>query len=220
MNINNDLWKVESGILKAPATILKKGVFCGSGGCFLYPDHVLRKYAKSWNKAPVTLNHPINDFYNYISVKEKPESKIGFLSDCRYENEAIKCQINITSKDPGIRQAVVECNEVSTGLFSNNAENPGKYRGKDYEACMIDIRPDHLAILSGEPGACSFADGCGIRANAENDDFCEDILYPPKMDKTGYATWQDRMRETGNIPKNETDDNPLLPPEAYKKERK
>ena len=37
--------------------------------------------------------------------------------------------------------------------------------GQAYNAIATDLKPDHLAVLLHEKGACSWEDGCGIRAN-------------------------------------------------------
>jgi hypothetical protein len=55
--------------------------------------------------------------------------------------------------------------EVSTGLFSNLEMVSGKYEGVPYNAIVRHIRPDHLALLPNEVGACSIDDGCGTMRN-------------------------------------------------------
>lgn len=61
--------------------------------------------------------------------------------------------------------------EVSTGLFldQEKALPDATYNGTPYDHVARNYRPDHLAILgidgSGEKGACSNDDGCGINVN-------------------------------------------------------
>src|SRR5690606_20175922 len=44
----------------------------------------------------------------------------------------------------------------------------GELNGKPYTAKQVNLRPDHVALLPGEVGACSIADGCGApRINSQ-----------------------------------------------------
>ena len=51
--------------------------------------------------------------------------------------------------------------EQSTGLFADLEEKEGEFDGQKYKWIARNIRPDHVAILPHEEGACSIADGCG-----------------------------------------------------------
>ncbi|MCH7979611.1 MAG: hypothetical protein IH935_11645 [Acidobacteria bacterium] len=57
--------------------------------------------------------------------------------------------------------------ELSTGLFIDNekAEEGADFEGKPYAFIARNYRPDHLAILSDQVGACSIRDGCGVMVN-------------------------------------------------------
>jgi hypothetical protein len=58
--------------------------------------------------------------------------------------------------------------EVSTGYYSLLLPTPGTYDGVNYVGQQLDFKPDHLALLPGEIGACSWASGCGAgRWNAQ-----------------------------------------------------
>jgi hypothetical protein len=59
--------------------------------------------------------------------------------------------------------------EVSTGLFSDQDSVPGEWNGEAYDAILRNYRPDHLALLPGGTGACSWEDGCGVRANQKGE---------------------------------------------------
>ena len=58
--------------------------------------------------------------------------------------------------------------EVSVGIFTDNEDAEGDWNGEKYLAVAHNYRPDHLALLPGEVGACSINDGCGLRVNSEN----------------------------------------------------
>ena len=65
---------------------------------------------------------------------------------------------------PDIHQRILnnEIIEVSTGLFVDQKPRPGTFNGKSYDAVATNHRPDHLAILPDEEGACSVRDGAGL----------------------------------------------------------
>jgi len=60
--------------------------------------------------------------------------------------------------------------DVSTGLFGDPDGHTGTWNGEEYQSTLRNYRPDHLALLPGERGACSWDDGCGIRANEKGGD--------------------------------------------------
>ena len=70
--------------------------------------------------------------------------------------------------------------EVSTGYFAIDVPNEGTFDNKTHKNQHKDIKPDHLALLPNDTGACSFEDGCGIRANQEN---TVSIVFKKAMDK-------------------------------------
>jgi hypothetical protein len=43
----------------------------------------------------------------------------------------------------------------------------GQWNSEQYSASIVDMIPDHLALLPNSTGACSWDDGCGLRANAK-----------------------------------------------------
>ena len=44
----------------------------------------------------------------------------------------------------------------------------GNYMGKSYTYIAKNYRPDHLAVLPDNSGACSISDGCGVLVNQRN----------------------------------------------------
>jgi hypothetical protein len=61
-----------------------------------------------------------------------------------------------------------EIMEVSVGVFNDELEEEGEWNGESYTAIASNHRPDHLALLPTQVGACSTEDGCGIRANSKS----------------------------------------------------
>jgi hypothetical protein len=70
--------------------------------------------------------------------------------------------------------------EVSLGVFTEDEPTSGNWNGEDYVAIARSHRPDHLALLPGEQGACSWADGCGVRANQEEGGNDVDVIKTQK----------------------------------------
>jgi len=69
--------------------------------------------------------------------------------------------------------------EVSTGLWFEESGGPGVWNGEEFTYTARDFRPDHLALLPDNVGACSIHDGCGVRANKGEDCGCS--TDPPKI---------------------------------------
>jgi hypothetical protein len=55
--------------------------------------------------------------------------------------------------------------DVSTGYFCTPAQATGNINGKTYSEVHRNLRPEHLALLPDEQGACGWEDGCGVRSN-------------------------------------------------------
>jgi hypothetical protein len=55
--------------------------------------------------------------------------------------------------------------QVSTGMLAGLDGASGTWNGEDYVGAVRVIVPDHLALLPGGTGACSWSDGCGVRVN-------------------------------------------------------
>jgi|SRR6056297_1631231 len=168
-NLQGPWTKEPDGTLKAPAVILTEGTHCGTSGCLFYPGHVLKASADQWNGVPVTVQHPTIG-QQPVSIKHSGDIEsqftIGYLTDARYENSKLKAIINVNAGAARrMGPELKKIKEVSTGLFSQNTEILSEHNAPGAAACAIQIRPDHLALLTSEKGACSWEDGCGIRAN-------------------------------------------------------
>jgi len=163
-------WKAKDGFATAPITIIKEGVACGSDGCIYWDGRILKENAKKWNNVPVTFNHPtINKVPVSIRHSAQVFNKyaIGRLHNVYFDekDKSIKGIVHIPLTSPRLSD-VQSAHEVSMGVFSDQTYETGNYNGKQYSACAISMKPDHVAILpAGTKGACSWQDGCGIRIN-------------------------------------------------------
>ncbi len=130
----------------------------------------------SWNGRPITFDHPVLNG-QLVSVAETPEtfeewavgtifnSQIVDGNKLRVEAWIDNSKIAALGEDAVKAFAAMkegEVVEVSTGYFAESEPESGTFNGEHFEAIQNDLKPDHLAILTGgEAGACSIADGCG-----------------------------------------------------------
>lgn len=157
--------------LIAPVVMLVEGVHNG----LLYLEEDLKTIPESWNGRPIVIAHPKKDG-EPVSVNSSPElaerTKIGTIFNSIYLDKKLKAEIWIDVEKamkiaPDILTSINNGKslEISTGLWSEEEEKEGEFEGETYYAIARHYKPDHLALLPNEKGACSWKDGCGVRAN-------------------------------------------------------
>ena len=153
--------------LVVPVVLIVEGVTNG----VLYTRDELKKFPEAWNGRPVPIYHPIEGgkFVTANSPKERERRTVGNLYNCFYSNGKLKGEAwldkaKLESISPETYNLLVNDQrvEVSTGLFYEKEVIEGEYRGKKYEGIVHNIRPDHLAVLPDQRGACSWDDGAGM----------------------------------------------------------
>jgi hypothetical protein len=166
--------------LVSPVILITEGVHNN----ILYPASELKKFPDAWSGRPLPLHHPMSGdkpvSANSPDVIE--EQVVGQLFNVRYEDANDRHPARLigeawidTAKlnklaDSGYEPARIllqelddeKTIEVSTGLFTEDEMNGGKYNGEEYVAIARNYRPDHLSLLPAGIGACSAADGCGM----------------------------------------------------------
>jgi hypothetical protein len=163
--------------LIVPVAMMKQGVWAGSDGPLLYTGRHLANSCPSWNNKPIVASHP-KHHGKPVSAGDPDvlgEVEIGRVLRARFSNhkqraEAWLDEDRVREVDPRILEKLEngEMVEVSTGLFVDQKEREGVYNGKAYKAVATNHRPDHLAVLMDEEGACSIKDGAGLlQANAK-----------------------------------------------------
>lgn len=169
--------------LVAPVVLLVEGVHTGTGGALYYSPEEIAAHAETWNGVPVPVFHPV-DIQGEPASANTPEmieqQSVGTLFDVHFESDGSKLKgevwINIEKAEkvsPGLVASIRTGTEldVSTGMYMDHDMTPGEWNGEAYAGLAKDFRPDHLALLpGGQDGACSWADGCGIRANEAKKD--------------------------------------------------
>lgn len=160
-----------------PVTMMVEGVRNGSMGPILHTREELSKYVESWNGRPVVIHHPQQDGMNVSAADPEvlQEYGVGTVFHARFENDRLKAEAWV---DPDkLREVNMEAYnyiesgrpmEVSLGMFSDQEFIAGEYEGIQYNAIAHNYKPDHLALLPDEIGACSWEHGCGIRTNQLN----------------------------------------------------
>lgn len=164
--------------LVAPTVAIVEGVMNG----LLYTKDEMTRYMEVWNGKPLSLAHPKDQAGNHISANSPEQHAIspGFFFNASFEGGKLKGEwwIDIAKAEQigGDAARVVknleagEMIEQSTGLFLDVEETGGVFNNKSYVGVARNIRPDHVAILLNEPGACSIEDGCGTpRVNSQQE---------------------------------------------------
>lgn len=160
--------------IMVPVVMIREGVHNGSGGALLYNKSELEKSVQSWEQVPVTIGHPQADG-NFISANSAGVRHVGRVTNPRMSNDKLMADIVfeeslLQNESATVLAALNSAGiiEVSVGVYSGLEEKQGVWNGENYTAITKDYKPDHLAILPHEKGACSIDDGCGIRNNIQN----------------------------------------------------
>lgn len=178
--------------ISVPVVLLVEGVHIGAtGDSVYYSKEELKKNYNKWNGIPVPLFHPKINTENgevYVSANHPTvldENNVGRLFEVNYSEEnglgRLKGKVYIDVEKvnklyPSLLSMIKSGKpvEVSTGLYDDSVYKDGEWNGEKYEIEAFNIRPDHLALLPGLEGACSWKDGCGIRDNKKEEGESED----------------------------------------------
>jgi hypothetical protein len=118
---------------------------------------------------------------------------VGRTFNTRLENNKLKAEawldvIRLANVAPDALSYIRQKKpmDVSAGVFTDDEPTSGDFNGEQYNAIARNHRPDHLALLPGERGACSWADGCGVRTNKEGGILDKDVDALIQTLKAGY----------------------------------
>jgi len=156
-----------------PVVMMVEGVHNGSQGPILHLAEELGRYPAIWNGIPVMIYHPEQDGMN-VSANTPDmidHDAVGRVYNTRM-NSKLKAEVwldeeQLRQVSPSVLEYIRsgEPLEVSVGVFTDEEQSEGDFHGEHYNAIARNHRPDHLALLPGGVGACSWEDGCGIRTN-------------------------------------------------------
>lgn len=172
--------------LVVPMIMAVEGVLNGSTGGLYYPAEELAKVPQVWNHKPVVVYHPEMDGQSISACDPATieEYKVGIIMNTMFDGRALRAeawleQERVTQVDKRVMEAVENSlmMELSTGLFTDVEETAGEFNGTSYAGIARNYRPDHLAILPDQIGACSIADGAGfLRVNKATTGREKDLL--------------------------------------------
>lgn len=157
-----------------PVVMMMEGVHNGSAGPIFHPAGELGRFPGSWDGMPVVIGHPQVDetpvSANSPDIAER--EVIGRVYNTHMEGTRLKAEVWLDEERLGNVSPLAlhairnrEPLDVSVGVFTDDDNTAGEWQGEQYERIARNHRPDHLALLPGGEGACSWEDGCGIRLN-------------------------------------------------------
>jgi len=184
-HLMSDLVKVQKlddkDFLVIPTVMILEGVHNN----VYYPSEELSKFPASWDGRPVVLaesGHPTDDNGNNISANT-PEGfqheTVGYLFNTKWNKDENKLVSEVwidILKCKEVNQDLLdklnnnEDIEVSTGLFTECDMEAGEWNGETFIGTVFNYRPDHLALLPNDIGACSWEDGAGMCRNKQEGD--------------------------------------------------
>jgi hypothetical protein len=160
-------WVSQDGVLYvvAPMTLIVPGVLNGSQGPLLYELIDLQNSVEAWNGVPILLGHPDGGMdaqvFDATGLGWVRNAKVTtkLIAEAWFDVERVKRVHNELLGQIKAGKSV----EVSTGVaISAEYANGVDSRGRAYDRIARNYRPDHLAVLVGQKGACSIDDGCGV----------------------------------------------------------
>ena len=162
--------------LVVPIIMMTQGVHRGSHGPILHLADELGKFPGAWDGIPVSINHPQEDGQN-VSANQPhilDEYVVGRVFNTMMDGQKLKAEAwldpQLLEKVSPEAMAYIKLGkplDVSVGVFTDEDMQAGDYGEEHYEAVARNHRPDHLALLPGGTGACSWSDGCGVRVNSK-----------------------------------------------------
>jgi hypothetical protein len=168
-------WEVLEGTkyIVAPAIFMTEGVHNN----VYYSSEELGKFPESWNGRPVVVYHPTEDGAPVTASQPHLQEKqtIGKTFNCNFDSGKLKGEVWIdpVKADEVDKDVMLALNagkhlEVSIGVFTEDDLLVGNWQKEKYNAVAHNFRPDHLAVLPKQKGACSWSDGAGMpRLNSQ-----------------------------------------------------
>lgn len=185
-----------------PVVLMVEGVHHAvNGQPVYYSIEALQNSVLHWEGRPVPVKHPnINGTYvraNDPSIEA--DWVVGRIYNTKVEDGKLKGEawLEVAKTEilsPGLIMALDggAQMEVSTGIMVEGDGVEGVWNQEPFTQSIIQIIPDHLALLPGETGACSWKDGCGIRANKNNIDESHNYELTSNINKINIRAQGDR----------------------------
>jgi hypothetical protein len=173
--------------LVVPMVMMREGVLNGSQGPLYYPANELAKIPTIWDHKPIVVYHPTMNGVGISACSPTiiDSRKIGLIMNTRFDRKAgaLKSEAwlevdRVGKVDDRVLKNIEDgkMTEVSTGLFTDNESEEGEFAGKKYVGIARNYRPDHLAILPDQKGACSIEDGAGLLRNQDREARVQELM--------------------------------------------
>lgn len=216
--------------LVAPVIAIKAGVLNGE----LVPSGEIGAVPEAWNGIPVPLGHPTarGAFISANSPEIEANRVVGRFWNAQFDGETLRGEIWVDiDKSQRLGGDALEVLkrleagdpiEVSSAYFRDTEASSGDLNGTRYAGIAHNLRPDHLALLLHEIGACSWQDGCGtprvnqaqggsvidkkltVNQDGQNHTGVMVALYPPPADAAALVLSGEGLPEGAQIvPQNE-----------------
>lgn len=160
-----------------PVVMMTSGVHAGSHGPLFHDAAELGRFPASWDGIPVAIQHPVDNDGTPVSCNQPSvldKQVVGRVFNTHLDDGKLRAEVWI---DPELISRIApealahlkkgKPMDVSVGVFTEDDMVAGEWNGESYIGIARNHRPDHLALLPGATGACSWNDGCGVRANQE-----------------------------------------------------
>jgi hypothetical protein len=161
-----------------PAVLVKSKVLKNNLGTTFLPPEEIEASVDAWNATPVLIRHPTKrgQPISARSPKVLNSKGVGFVFEAAYDEErqALTGEVwverdraaNVEGGDAVLKRVEQgQPGELSTGFGLTIDDSGGAHNGERYDVTLRNLRPDHLALLVEETGACSVTDGCGLGVN-------------------------------------------------------
>ncbi len=182
-----------------PVVMMVEGVHEGSNGPICHKAENMAQSAEAWNGVPVTISHPTIEengkkiFVTANSPEVLNTITVGHIFNTIYQGglkaEAWIDEESISTISPDALEHIRSGDplDVSIGVFSETDDTEGEWHGEIFTSTAITYQPDHLALLPGEVGACSWDDGCGIRVNKKGGSMKDLFKTFKQLSQEGYV---------------------------------
>lgn len=158
-------------VMSIPVVAIVEGVL----NDYYVPSDEFGKFVNSWEGIPIPVDHPqVNGIHVSANLPDILSSRnIGRFHNVEIVDNKLKGEMWIFVEDAkakGFGEVINRLEkgekiEVSTAYFADTEPTKGNHNGVSYSGIHRNLRPDHLAILPDDIGACSVEQGCGTFQN-------------------------------------------------------
>lgn len=157
--------------LVVPMTMVVPGVLHGSRGPLLYTKEEIGSNPSAWNSIPIVKNHPqartarTSEYLDkagmgiVLNAHVSADGKL--VAEGWFDAERTQVVDNVIYEKLKSGEKIELSTGVGVSIDNEVGDNP-VFNGVRYEGIAKNLKPDHLAILPDDEGACSLKDGCGV----------------------------------------------------------